>query len=77
MSADIKHLLLMFCSRVFVWMQLQYTHHGTHYERMLRRWHDVGVDVKELIVALVTAVDAVTVASACFQRWQWRWLWWD
>jgi hypothetical protein len=56
----------MFCSRVFVWMQLQYTHHGTHYEHVLRRWHGEGVNVKELMVALVTAADAVSAALACF-----------
>jgi hypothetical protein len=61
-----KHLLLMFCSKVFVWMQLQYTHRGTHYERTLHRRHSIGVDVKELIVALVTAADAVSAALACF-----------
>jgi hypothetical protein len=64
----------MFYSRVFVWMQFQYTHCGTHYEHMLRRRHGIGVNVKELIVALVTAADAVLAALACFQRWQWRWL---
>ncbi len=58
-------------------MQLQYTHRGTHYERMLRRRHGIGVDVKELIMALVTAADAVSVALACFQWWQWHWLWRD
>ncbi len=66
MSADIKHVLLMFCSRVFVWMRLQYTHRGTHYERTLRRQHGVSVDVKELIVVLVTAADVVSAALACF-----------
>jgi hypothetical protein len=59
-------LLLMFCSRVFVWMQLQYTHRGTHYERTLRRQHGVGVNVKELIMALVTEADAVSAALVCF-----------
>jgi hypothetical protein len=47
-------------------MQLQYTHHGTHYELTLRRRHGIGVNVKELIVALVTAADAVLAALACF-----------
>ncbi len=74
MSAYKKHLLLMFCSRVFVWMQLQYTHCGTHYECMLHRQHGVGVDVKELIMALVTTADAMSAALACFQQLQWRWL---
>ena len=64
----------MFCSRVFVWMRLQYTHCGTHYECTLRKQHGIGFKVKELIVALVTAADAVSVALACFQWWQWRWL---
>jgi hypothetical protein len=67
----------MFCSRVFVWMQLQYTHRGTQYERSLHRLHGVSIDVKESIVALVTAADAVSVALVCFQLWQWRWLWQD
>ena len=56
----------MFCSRVFVWMRLQYTHRGTHYERTLGRRHGIGVDVKGLIVALVTAADMVSAALACF-----------
>jgi hypothetical protein len=47
-------------------MRLQYTLHGTHYECMLRRRHGVGVDLKELIVALVTAEDAMSAALACF-----------
>ncbi len=67
MSADEKkHLLLMFCSRVFVWIQLQYTHRGTHSERPLHRRHSIGIIVKELIVVLVTAADAVSAALACF-----------
>jgi hypothetical protein len=56
----------MFCSRVFVWMRLQYTHHGTHYEHTLRRRHGVKVNVKELIVVLMTAADAVSAALASF-----------
>ncbi len=56
----------MFCSRVFAWMRLQYTHCGTHYERMLCKRHGVGVNVKELIVALMTAANGVSVALACF-----------
>ncbi len=47
-------------------MRLQYTHRGTHYERTLRRRHGVGVNVKELIVALVTAADAVSAALRAF-----------
>jgi hypothetical protein len=74
MSADIKHLLLMFCSRVFVWIRLQYTHHGPHYEHMFHRQHGISIDMKELIVALVTAADAMSAALACFQWWQWHWL---
>ncbi len=61
----LKKMLLMFCSRVFVWMRLQYTHRGTHYERTLRRRHGIGVNVKELIVALVSAADAVSATLVC------------
>jgi hypothetical protein len=64
----------MFCSRDFAWMQLQYTHRGTHYERTLRKRHGISVNVKKLIVALVTAADAVSAALACFRQWQWCWL---
>ncbi len=46
-------------------MRLQYTHRGTHYERMLRRWHGIGINVKELIVVLVTAADAMSLVLAC------------
>jgi hypothetical protein len=56
----------MFCRRVFVWMRLQYTHCGTHYERMLRRRHGIVVNMKDLIVALVTAADVMLAALACF-----------
>jgi hypothetical protein len=33
---------------------------------MLRRRHGIGVNVKELIVALATAADVVSAALACF-----------
>jgi hypothetical protein len=51
---------------VSVWMRLQYTHRGTHYEHMLNRRHGIGINVKELIVALVTEADAMSAALACF-----------
>jgi hypothetical protein len=47
-------------------MQLQCTHHGSHYEHTLHRRHGIGINVKELIVVLVTAADAVSAALACF-----------
>ncbi len=33
---------------------------------MLHRQHGVGINVKESIVALVTAADAMSVALVCF-----------
>ena len=66
MSADMKTFVTHVLQQGFVWMRLQYTHCGTHFEHMLHRQHGIGVNVKELIVALVTAADAMSVALACF-----------
>ncbi len=70
MSADIKTFVTHVLQQGFCLGAIQYTHRGTHYERTLHRRHCIGINVKELIMALVTAADAVSVALACFWHWQ-------